>query len=295
MIWLVILAATPWLFFYALWRIRFKQRGKDAIPVLAYHQVDDGFDWSITRQKASQFERGMRFLKDQGYRVVGLKEAANSEEVSDERRITLTFDDACQGVHQSAFPILQTLGFTACVFVVTEYVGKPSEWDYGWGKYKRRHLSWEQIGEMARAGFEIGSHTVNHPDLTRIPKRFVEYELRASKEMLEDRLGQRVDFLSYPFGRFNRYVEQEAERLGYAGAYALRSGRTEDGTNPFSKSRWGVYLLDSPLTLRIKIDQGKLVWLEDMKGRIINAFSGWTTILKGRPDYTNTEIESCAA
>lgn len=294
-IWLVILVATPWLFFYTLWRVRFKQRGKDAIPVLAYHQVSDGFDWSITRQKVGQFERGMRFLEDQGYRVVGLKEAAGSEEGAGGKRISLTFDDACQGIYQNAFPILRRLGFTACVFVVSGYVGKQSEWDYGWGRSRRRHLGWEQIREMADAGFEIGSHTVNHPDLTRIPKRFVEYELRTSKEMLEDKLGQRVDFLSYPFGRFNRYVEQEAERLGYARAYTLRSHRMDGVTNPFCQTRWGVYLLDSPLSLRIKVDQGKFLWMEDMKGRIISAFSGWTIMLKGQPDYAGDEARSSAA
>ncbi|UCB53335.1 MAG: polysaccharide deacetylase family protein [Candidatus Zixiibacteriota bacterium] len=237
----------------------------------------------------------MRFLKDQGYRVVRLREAANSEEGSHGRSIALTFDDACQGVYQTAFPMLQRFEFTACVFVVTGYVGKPTEWDYGWGKSKRRHLSWAQIREMADAGFEIGSHTVNHPDLTRIPRRFVEYELRVSKEMLEDKLGQQVDSLSYPFGRFNRYVEQEAERLGYRGAYALRSDGRRRGTNPFCQARWGVYLLDSPLSLRIKIDQGKLLWMEDMKGRIINAFSGWTIMVKGQPDYANNEAKSYAA
>jgi peptidoglycan/xylan/chitin deacetylase (PgdA/CDA1 family) len=279
--WLVILAVAPWVFFYALWRVRFNRPQRDAVPVLAYHQVSDSFDWSITRQKANQFERGMRFLQHQGYRVVGLKDMADSEEGTGGKSIALTFDDACQGVYQNAFPTLQRFGFTACVFVVTGYVGKTSQWDYGWGKNRRRHLSWDQIREMAEAGFEIGSHTVNHPDLTRIPSRFVEYELRASKEMLEDKLGQRVDFLSYPFGRFNRYVEQEAERLGYGGAYTLHSHWTRRGANPFSQARWGVYLLDSPLS--------------DMKAKIINAFSGWTIMLKGQPDYTSDEARSCAA
>jgi len=153
----------------------------------------------------------------------------------------------------------------------------------------------EQIREMADAGFEIGSHTVNHPDLTRIPKKFVEYELRISKEMLEDKLGRRVDFLSYPFGRFNRYVQQEAERLGYDQAYTLRSHSRRHETNPFCQTRWGVYLLDSPLSLRIKIDRGRLLWMEDMKGKIINAFAGWTIMLKGQPDYASDVDKSCAA
>ena len=292
---MVILIVTPWFFFFTLWKMRFKKLPKETVPVLAYHQVSDSFDWSITRQKVSQFERGMSFLHNQGYRVVGLKEAASLGQGGEERSVALTFDDACQGVYENAFPILKEFGFTACVFVVTGYVGRNSEWDYGWGRNKRRHLNWEQIKEMADAGFEIGSHTVNHPDLTRIPEKFVEYELRASKETLEDKLGRRVDFLSYPFGRFNRYVQQEAERVGYRGAYTLRSNSSRHETNPFCQTRWGVYLLDSPLSLRIKIDQGRLLWMEDMKGRIINAFASWTIMLKGQPDYASDVNKSCAA
>jgi peptidoglycan/xylan/chitin deacetylase (PgdA/CDA1 family) len=237
----------------------------------------------------------MKFLHDQGYRVVGLKEAVSSKQAGEEKSVALTFDDACQGIYQNAFPTLRRFGFTACVFVVTGYVGKQSEWDYGWGKNRRRHLDWEQIREMADAGFEIGSHTVNHPDLTRVPGKFVEYELKASKETLEDRLDRRVDFLSYPFGRSNRYVQQEAERLGYKGAHTLRSNSRRNETNPFCQTRWGVYLLDSRLSLRIKIDQGKLLWTEDMKGRIINAFAGWTIMVKGQPDYADTVATSRAA
>jgi peptidoglycan/xylan/chitin deacetylase (PgdA/CDA1 family) len=171
------------------------------------------------------------------------------------------------------------------VFVITGYVGGCSGWDYDSGGGKRRHLSWEQMHEMADAGFDFGSHTVNHPDLTRIPKRFVEHELKTSKEILEDRLGRSVDFLSYPFGRYNRYVQEEAQRLGYKGACTLCSHPEENGLPPFSRRRWGVYLLDSPLTLRTKLNQGRLLWIEEMKARVINGFSTWTTIFKGSPDY----------
>lgn len=294
LIWLLIPLATPWLFFYALWRIKFRKPSQGEACVLACHQVSDGFDLSITRQRVGQFERGMSFLHDQGYRVVGLREAASPEKGADRKRVALTFDDAFDGVYRNAFPLLRRFGFTACLFVVTGYVGKENQWDYGWGKNKRRHLDWEQIREMADAGFEIGSHTVNHPDLTRIPRKFVEYELKASKQMLEDRLGQRVDFLSYPFGRFDRYVQQEAKRLGYKGAFTLRRDGGKNGNDSFARARWGVYLLDSPLSLKIKVDSGKLLWMEDVKGRIINAFSGWTAVAKGGPDYTKIHRQTQA-
>jgi peptidoglycan/xylan/chitin deacetylase (PgdA/CDA1 family) len=295
LIWVVILAATPWLFFYILWKIKFKKPPKSTIPILAYHQVNDRFDLSITRQKISQFERGIRFLYEQGYKAIRLEEIFNSNEEYNGKKVAITFDDGYEDVYLNAFPFLEKFGFTASIFVITGYVGKYNEWDYNWGMNREKHLSWDQIKEMADAGFNFGSHTVNHPDLTKIPEQFVEHELKKSKEVLEDKLGQKVDFLSYPFGRFNRYVQKEAERLGYKGAYTLCSNPKEKGFHPFSQKRWGVYLLDSPLTLRIKLNHGKLFWIEDMKGRIINKFPSWTIILKGSPNYDKLNTTSLVA
>ena len=297
---IILLIATPWLFFYVLWRMKFKKSPGVTIPILAFHQVTDRFDWSITRQKVHQFERGIRFLYAQGYRSVSLEEMFKSEsgfiepdDEYDKRKVALTFDDGYEDFYRNAFPILQKYDFTACIFVVTGHIGKESDWDYGWGRYRKKHLSWQQIQELSDSGFIFGSHTVNHPDLTKIPKQFIEYELKSSKETLEDKLDKRVDLLSYPFGRYNRSVQQVAERLGYKRAYTLCSNSRINGFDPWAQERMGVYLLDSPLTLKIKLNQGKLFWIEDMKSWIINRFPGWTIILKGKPNYDKLNTESC--
>lgn len=291
-IWIIISLIMLGAFLYIIWRLRFKKPLRTTVPILAYHQVSDSFDWSITRQRIGQFERGISALYELGYRAVSLEEMSNSNHKPDEKKVAITFDDGYEDLYHSAFPILQKYGFTAHIFIVSGYVGRTGEWDYSWGRYKKKHLNWDQIYQLSEAGFGFGSHTVNHPDLTNIPKRFVSYELKESKESLEDRLGKRIDSLSYPFGRYNRYVQQEAERLGYKGAYTLCSHSKTKGRDLFAQERWGVYLLDSPLTLKIKLNQGKLFWMEDMKGRIINRFPGWTIILKGSPDYDQLNINS---
>ena len=292
LVWIILFTTTSWLFFYLLWRLKFKKLTRIAGPILAYHQVSDSFDLSITRQKVRQFERGIKFLYEQGFRSVTLAEIFDSDNERKERKVALTFDDGYEDFYLNAFPILQRYGFTACIFITTGYVGKESSWDYGIRGFRKRHLSWKQIQELCDAGFSCGSHTVNHPDLTKIPRQLVDYELKASKEILEDKLGQRVDFLSYPFGRYNRYVQHEAERVGYKGAYTLCSDSKTSGFDPFAQKRWGVYLFDSPLTLKIKLNQEKLFWIEDVKNRIINRFSGWTIILKGLPNYDQLDIKS---
>jgi hypothetical protein len=284
LIWLIILATAPWFFFYFLWRLKFKRSPGKTIPILVYHRVAEGFDWSITRQRVGQFKKGLEFLKEQGFRTARLSETIQSPDDLHEKKVIITFDDAYEDIYTHSFPVLKELGFSACLFVVTGYVGQKSRWDYGLATNKKRHMSWQQMREMAQAGFEFGSHTVNHPDLTKIPRKFVKYELEKSKETLEQNLSQRIDFLSYPFGRYDLHIEEQAEKAGYRSAYTICSNPGR-GPNRFSQPRKGIYLLDSPLTMRIKLHPGKFAWIEEMKGWIINRFSGWTVAVKGSPNY----------
>ena len=284
--------------FYIFWRIKFKTKLTNSIQILTYHKISDDFDWGITRQKVSQFEKGIKFLRDQGYKKLPLEEVFSHTDAppygsvcSSGQKVVITFDDGYEDVYLNALPILQKYGFTAFIFIITGFVGRYNNWDFNFGRKRKKHLSWKQIKEMSQCGFGFGSHTVNHPDLTKIDPTCggVEYELKKSKEVLEDKLGKEVIFLSYPFGRYNRFVQEEAFRLGYKRAYTLASKTKQDSFQPFAMGRWGIYLLDSPLTLKIKLNRNRLFWIEDLKGRIINRFASGTSMLKGSPDYSTME------
>jgi peptidoglycan/xylan/chitin deacetylase (PgdA/CDA1 family) len=300
----ILVIGIVFLSFYLFWRIRFKRTLDKSIQILTYHKINDDFDWGITRQKVSQFEKGIKFLRNLGYKSVPLEEAfthmgarlpsrapvrVGKPQKAPDPKVVITLDDGYEDVYLNAFPILQKYGFTAFIFIITGFVGKYNSWDYNPGRRRKRHLSWKQIKEMSKSGFGFGSHTVNHPDLTRIDQRFVAYELKKSKEILEDKLEKEVSFLSYPFGRYNRFVQEEACRLSYKRAYTLCSKTKENGFQPFAQNRCGMYLFDSPLTLKIKLNHCRLFWIEDLKARIINRFASGTAILKGSPDYSILE------
>jgi peptidoglycan/xylan/chitin deacetylase (PgdA/CDA1 family) len=304
-VYLLVFIIFLFLSFYMFWSLRFKKNVTRRVEILTYHRVSDDFDWGINRQKVSQFERGIKFLHDRGYKSAALEEvfspAACLEKSGQSRaqKVVITFDDGYEEVYLNAFPILQKYGFTAFVFLITGFVGKYNSWDFNLGRKKKKHLSWKQVKEMSKYGIGFGSHTVNHPDLTKIDPAGggVEYELKKSKEVLEDKLGKEVSFLSYPFGRYNRFVQEEAKRLGYKRAYTLAPKSREDGFQsrlwrdfePFAVGRVGIYLFDSPLTLRVKLNRNSLFWIEDLKGRIINRFASGTAILKGSPDYSKID------
>lgn len=81
-----------------------------------------------------------------------------------------------------------------------------------------RPISWAQVGEMAAAGVDFGSHTVTHPNLTQLSDKDLSWELAESKRILERHLGREAVMLAYPIGTRSAYdarVIQAAEREGF--------------------------------------------------------------------------------
>lgn len=90
-----------------------------------------------------------------------------------------------------------------------------------------RPMTWDNVREMAAAGIEIGSHTVRHPNLARIPADELRAELVESKQTIETRVGQPVTTMSYPFGRrfaMSDEVFAATRQAGYRFAAAFLFG-----------------------------------------------------------------------
>jgi peptidoglycan/xylan/chitin deacetylase (PgdA/CDA1 family) len=91
-------------------------------------------------------------------------------------------------------------------------------------------VTWEMLHDLRRRGFIIGSHTSSHVSLPVESPERVAGELRASKEELESRLGQRIDHFAYPGGHFNKATVEAVARAGYRFAYT--ACRHDDATYP---------------------------------------------------------------
>jgi peptidoglycan/xylan/chitin deacetylase (PgdA/CDA1 family) len=149
------------------------------------------------------------------------------------RSIAVTFDDAFRTIYTAGLPILRDLGVPATVFVPTAHVGGvPMRWvgiDKWTGTPHERDLvgcTWDEIAELADAGWEIGSHTRSHRPLTTLSDHEVQSELADSKAECEDRLGRPCRSLAYPYGDYDERIVRVARRVGYAAAGTL-PGRFE--------------------------------------------------------------------
>lgn len=74
-----------------------------------------------------------------------------------DKLVVLTFDDSSTSHTTIAAPLLKRYGFGA-TFFITEGFTFPTN--------KRDYMTWEQIAELHRAGFEIGNHTRDHLGIT---------------------------------------------------------------------------------------------------------------------------------
>jgi peptidoglycan/xylan/chitin deacetylase (PgdA/CDA1 family) len=73
----------------------------------------------------------------------------------------------------------------------------------------------EEIRALRAMGMEIGSHTLTHPNLTKLRKNQALHELVESKKMLEDIVGELIVSFCYPAGKFNPMVRSWVVEAGY--------------------------------------------------------------------------------
>lgn len=113
--------------------------------------------------------------------------------------VSFVFDDGNDTDLLVAQPLFAAQGAVASAAVTIDRIGTPE------------YLTADQVRELARAGWEIMSHTVSHPRLTTLAPAAVDDELARSKRELEA-LGVRVTNLVYPYNGNNAVVREIAGR-----------------------------------------------------------------------------------
>lgn len=164
-------------------------------PVICYHQVLPRAQSEFLYNVAPEvFADHIRLLSDAA-RTAG-------------PRIAVTFDDGHASIHQHALPVLERFNLPATLFITT-----------GWAGSRPGYLSWSQLAELAHLGHAVESHGCSHALLTHCDDAALAWELRRSKQTLEDRLGRPVTALSLPGGRGDDRVLAACAAAGYQMVY----------------------------------------------------------------------------
>jgi peptidoglycan/xylan/chitin deacetylase (PgdA/CDA1 family) len=94
-------------------------------------------------------------------------------------------------------------------------------------------MTWKELCTLDPGLITIGSHTLSHPILAQLTVDEIEFELRESRRLLEQRLNRAVEYFCYPNGSYDARVYQAVKRI-YRGAVTTESGVVgrSDNTDP---------------------------------------------------------------
>lgn len=117
------------------------------------------------------------------------------------------------------------------------------------------YLSEQEIIEISRMGFEIGSHGSTHTAFSRMTENEQYNELANSKIFLEDLLGKKITSFCYPYGGKSSYNTKTLEllrQLEYQNAISVEPrdiSYTDIELNPFEIPRYDCNMIQSTFAL----------------------------------------------
>jgi peptidoglycan/xylan/chitin deacetylase (PgdA/CDA1 family) len=263
--------ATLYLSHPMLRRVPLRRRVR--IPILMYHSirkagVQDTHPYYETETSVLMFQEQMAFLHENGFSVISLSEAVRLLDAGarpSDNRVVITFDDGFEDFYTDALPILNRYRFTATVFLPTAFIScTPIEFK------NKACLTWAQVREAHRAGIGFGSHTVTHPQLKEVSTYELEYEIRYSKETIEDQLGDRVDSFSYPYAfpeedaEFKQALQRTLATYEYKSGVSTRIGTAGADDDRFFMKRLPVNSYDDLPLFKAKLEGG-YDWLHSLQ------------------------------
>jgi len=173
----------------------------------------------------ARFQRQVELLLESGFQFVTVARLAQlaAGREPPPGYAAISFDDGLRNNCTVALPILQQYRIPATVYVTIGYIDKTNPWIGPEGD--NRMLSEDEIRELAAADWELGAHTMTHPDLSTLDYGASRREIEDSRIALEDIIGgTRVETLAYPFGRYTQETVAATRDSGFVAAVTTGSG-----------------------------------------------------------------------
>ena len=208
------------------------------VIIFCYHRLVDKIRYPGTEITPAAFEGQMKELKDNGITVIPMQDLLawkRGEKNIPPRAAVVTFDDGWKSQYEVAWPIMKKYGYPFTMFIYTEGVRGGS---LGGGEA----ITWEQLADMRDNGVDIEAHSATHQDLreghtimlastggkrtkTKLTgpqyEQWVQNEVVGCKQLLEQRLGIKVNCFAVPFGNYNEHVKELARNAGYEAMFTV--------------------------------------------------------------------------
>jgi peptidoglycan/xylan/chitin deacetylase (PgdA/CDA1 family) len=205
--------------------------GDVIVPILLYHHIGFSLQGDTAYYVSPEaFDQQLNLLYQWGYRTISVELLVRAIQEGAElppKPILLTFDDGSETIYENALPIMHRYKFTGVSYIVYNYIGVS------------HYMNADQIRALDAAGWEIGSHSLSHRDLTAYPSRQMD-EIVESRRRLESLLGVPVLSFAYPFGAYDSDSLHYVHQAGYIAAMGLGNESLQGSKNLFYLYRQAV-------------------------------------------------------
>lgn len=202
--------------------------------IFMYHHVSPSvepgpYDRALT-VTPSEFEQQLRWLRGHGCQLVTVDQVWSDTLHAQLApcEAALTFDDGYADVATYAIPLLARFGATGTLYIATGFVGSPD------------HMTVAELRAAQLAGNQIGAHTVNHVDLTKLPYTSAYHEIGASAASLRMWLSSPVSTFAYPSGKFNQTIADAVRKLHFTDAVTTNPGHLAASESPYGLPRYRI-------------------------------------------------------
>jgi len=187
--------------------------------ILAYHGVGpvlSAEDPNFLRVPADRFRSQIESLMDAGFRMTTVADLASRANggTPPPGWAAISFDDGMQDNHSDALPIMRDLGVPGTVYVTTGLIGQRNPWI----DYEARMMTRDELLELRSEGWELGAHTITHPDLSAMTRQECVRELAESRATLEELTGDPVKTFAYPFCKYGPAALEAVAEVGFEAA-----------------------------------------------------------------------------
>ncbi|MHC1697491.1 MAG: polysaccharide deacetylase family protein [Geobacteraceae bacterium] len=193
------------------------------VPILLYHRFDTRVTNFMTVTPAV-FESQLAYLRTNGYSVIPLRRLVDwhrgKAPAPAAKSVVLVTDDGHSSIYTRMLPIIRKYNMPVTLFV---YPSAISNADYA--------MTWDQLRTLKKTGlFDIQSHSYWHPNFKKEKKKltrdeyikFVDIQLKKSKQKLEKELGGQVDLIAWPFGGLpDQDLLEKTRQAGYSAAFTI--------------------------------------------------------------------------
>lgn len=134
-------------------------------------------------------------------------ELIDKKQTQNKKCVAFSFDDGFEECYTKISPVLKDFNTNAAYFINPGFIDGNETYikDFQQNKVhvNKKPMTWEQIKELHQQGFIIGNHTYDHIKLVGLNPDEINYQIIASKKLIETNLNAKCDYFAWTYGGMN--------------------------------------------------------------------------------------------